>query len=121
MKIPIIDYLARAPARRTYALAAIVIIGNLVSGAFIAGLANGQQIDWSGFYRSPYFYALILIVLITGRLTVKGPFVDKEKSEAIDAFHYVRNSCLDDYAAECSKLIRKGNLEEFHTAIDRLK
>jgi hypothetical protein len=120
MTIPLIDWLATSPPRRSYALGALGLIGNVVSGTFVYEITKDTHLIWAQFFHTYSFYGLCAICAAIGRLTIHGSGIDGQSAEDSYAYHYVRASCLDAYAAECQKLIKQGRLGDFHSALDRL-
>jgi len=91
--------------------------------ALMRTISQGTTIVWTQTWKSSYFYLLISIYALFTVLQSASLEYDKKISKSIaknNPHKYVRDACLDDYANHCKDLIAKGDLKEFHVALDLL-
>lgn len=101
----------------------LTILTSVTIAAMMRTLAQGTTIAWASIWKSPYFYALIIIYGVFASLQGAALRFDKKVAKTMaknNPYKYVQHECLDEYATQCKKLLADGKLEEYHKAQDQL-
>ncbi|HNX36674.1 MAG TPA: hypothetical protein PKM57_18790 [Kiritimatiellia bacterium] len=119
----VIAWFVEHPTRRTLSTSALTVLTSVMIAALMRTISQGTTIVWTQTWKSSYFYLLISIYALFTVLQSASLEYDKKISKSIaknNPHKYVRDACLDDYANHCKDLIAKGDLKEFHVALDLL-
>ncbi len=113
-----------SPGLKTLISVSSTVAAGVLTGTFVAEIATDIGFEWSSFYKTYSFYALLLL---TGLLYCYNRAVylhDKQVLRFIDSdfcIAYMRSKCLPEAAERYKLMIREGQGGELTKAMDELK
>jgi len=118
------EALVESPTWRTFFAFVIPVVSGVLSGTFVAEISIASVIDWSAYYKSKSFYALLILCWVTYLYNKEVFLYERELSKFLDADYcvaYMRSKCLPEAAERYKELIRNGGIGELKQAMDELK